>query len=326
MNYNNNNIRNQNNNININEYMIHNNISDSSYDDSKINFSLTNNSTNDTMSNKYNMNSDYNNNIIYQNNNMIFYNNNKIQRNKPFINNQNQYMRNKNVYNNNIYNHINNYNNQKYYRHNNNIIDNYNESNLNNKFNTNNPFDNINNFYSINNKNFIPKMNNYQINNSIYKNNININQIINNNKKEVYFNKLNLNIKLGEKDIVKEIIIDIDNDDISEIVNHIIKKYNFNENYFEPLLNIIEKAVNVLINFDKIKPSKYAIKNLEENKNLLNENINDIDDSLILDLIEKKNYKEYFNNIFYDIYGIKLKQERNFSCPYKYRNHKNIYK
>ena len=328
MNYNNNNIKNQNNNININnEYMIYNkNISDNSYDDSKINFSLTNNSTVDTLNNKYNMNSDYDNNIIYQNNNMIYYNNNnnRIQRNY-----QNQYIKKNNGYNNNIYNHMNNYNNQNYIHQNNNIIDNYMESNINNKFNINNSFDSINNFYNINNNNFILDKNKIiNNNNGIYKNNININHIqkknsnINNIKDKIFFKKLNLNIKLGNKDIVKEIIIDIENDEISEVVDNILKEFNLNENYFEPLLNIIEKAVNVLINFDKIKPSKYAMKNLEENKKIFDENNNDMDDSFILDLIEKKNYKEYFDNLFYDIYNIKLKQERNFSCSYKHRNHK----
>ena len=126
-------------------------------------------------------------------------------------------MRNKNGYN--IYNHINNYNKQKFNYANNNMTDNYIESNMNNKFNINNSFDNINNFYNMN-KNFISKMNNYPINNnSINQNNIQINNLsnnnnINNNKKQIFFNKLNLNIKLGEEDITKEIIIDIENDDI----------------------------------------------------------------------------------------------------------------
>ena len=312
MNYNNN-IRN--NNININEYIFHNNLNNDIYDDSKINFSITNNSTIDKMSNKNNMNSDYN--IIYKNNN-IFYYNNKIQRNKQFNNNQNQYIRSRKGYNN-IHNHMNNYNN--YYNqkqnYNNNFIDNYIEPNMSNKFNINTSFNNINNFYNLN-KNYIPNMsNNYQIK----KNNINDNNYpnyneINNNKKEMIFNKLNLNIKLGEKDISKEILIDIVNDDISKLVNDILIEYNLKENYFEPLLNIIEKTINILFNFDKIKPSKYAIKNLEENKNILDENKNDFDNSLILDLIEKKKYQENFNDILYDIYSIKINLGRNLSCSY----------
>ena len=330
MNYNNNAIRNQNNNLINNEFMMHNNnsITDNSYDDSKINFSLTNNSTIDTMSNKYNINSEYNNNLYPNNNmnNMIFYNNNnnKIQRNKQFKNNPNQYIRNRNGYNN-IYNRI-NYNNQKFKPVNNNMIDNYVESNMNNKFNINNSFNNINNFYNMN-KNFLTNMNNYNINkNSINQNDININNLSNNNinninenKKQIFFNKLNLNIKLGEEDISKEIIIDIENDDISEIVNNIIKKYNLKEDYFEPLLNIIEQAMGLLINFDKLKITQNAIKNFEKNKKLLDEDINDIDNSLILDLIENRNYKLYFDNMLDDIYDRKSIKERNSSCSYKHR-------
>ena len=131
---------------------------------------------------------------------------------------------------------------------------------------------------------------------------------------------MNLNIKLGEEeDITKEIIIDIENDDISEIVNNIIQKYNLNENYFEPLLNIIGQTMNILINFDKIKITQNAIKNLEKNKNLLDENSNDIDNSLILDLIENNNYKSYFNNMLPDIYDRNISKKRNLSCSYIHR-------
>ena len=145
------------------------------------------------------------------------------------------------------------------------------------------------------------------------------NNNINNNKKQIFFNKLNLNIKLGDEDITKEIIIDIENDDISEIVNNIIQKYNLNENYFEPLLNIIGQTMNILINFDKIKITQNAIKNLEKNKNLLDENSNDIDNSLILDLIENNNYKSYFNNMLPDIYDRNISKKRNLSCSYIHR-------
>ena len=129
-------------------------------------------------------------------------------------------------------------------------------------------------------------------------------------EKDIIFKKLNLNIKLGEKNLDKEIIIDIDNNNLSLLVNDILKENNLDENYFEPLLNIIEKSVDILINFDKINPSKYAIKNLEENKNILEENNNDIDDSLILDLIDNKNYKEYCDDALSDINFIKMKKER----------------
>ena len=158
---------------------------------------------------------------------------------------------------------------------------------------------------------------------NINQHNIQINNLsnnnINNNKKQIFFNKLNLNIKLGEEDITKEIVIDIENDDISEIVNDIIKKYNLNENYFEPLLNIIGKTMNILINFDKMKITQKAIKNLEKDKKILDEDTNDIDNSLILDLIENNNYKSYFTNMLPDIYDRKINKKRNLSCSYIHR-------
>jgi hypothetical protein len=261
-------------------------------------------------------------------------------------------MRNKNGFNN--YSHINNFSNQKQHFIKNNVSDNYLESNMNNKFNINNSFDNINNFYSKNlGQNFLPNMNfniNNNINNNqIYNDSININQIsnsnnintnnifnindtnkeneneknnINNNivinKKELIFKKLNLNINLGEKNLVKELIIDIENSDISKIVKDLLKEYNLKEEYFDSLLNIIEKAISVLINIDKINPSKYALKNLEQNKKIFDEN-DDIDDSLILDFIENRNYKEYFDNILSDIYNIKFRQDklRSYSCKHR---------
>ena len=299
--------------------------------------------------------SEYNNkpnNFLFKNNELNSYNNNRIQKFKQFKNNQ--YLRNKNGYYN--YTNRNVFINKNINYLNNNAIDNYMDSNSINKFNINNSLNNINNFYKNtnfnNNQNFIPNMNfniinnndnqyinqnqNLNINNNIYNNNLSninlnynsnneflninkTNQIDMNKKKEkdIIFKKLNLNIKLGEKNLDKEIIIDIDNNNLSLLVNDILKENNLDENYFEPLLNIIEKSVDILINFDKINPSKYAIKNLEENKNILEENNNDIDDSLILDLIDNKNYKEYCDDALSDINFIKMKKERNFSYSYK---------
>jgi hypothetical protein len=168
----------------------------------------------------------------------------------------------------------------------------------------------------MNNMNINQMPNNNINQNNIF--NINNNNENNNNKKGLLFKKLNLNINLGEKNLVKEIIIDIENSDISKIVEDILKEYNLDGSYYESLLNIIEKTISVLINFDKINPSKYAVKNLEENKNILNEN-DDIDDSLILDFIENKNYKEYFDNILSDVYNIKINQEKFRSCSCNHR-------
>ena len=329
MNYNNNNIKNQNNNININnEYMIYNkNISDNSYDDSKINFSLTNNSTVDTLNNKYNMNYDYDNNIIYQYNNMIYHNNNNI--NKIQRNYQNQYIKKNNGYNNNIYNHMNNYNNQNYNHQNNNIIDNYVESNINNKFNINNSFDSINNFYNINNNNFILDKNKIiNNNNGIYKNSININHIqkknSSNKSKNVIISNNNSTSNLNKKSKNINIII---NDELKKYIykgksapkdkSNINKKKLFLINYGnkikskhilqkENIKNSIPKPVssNLELKLSKIQDDKLynteLLKHAEFRANTSSTNFKEDDNDNAKSIINKSTNKQLIENNYID--------------------------
>ena len=211
---------------------------------------------------------------------------------------------------------------------------------LSNKFNTNNSLDNIVNFYNIpnfnpnknfilnnnkdffkNNKNFI---NNTMNNNMNYPNIINNNNINNkeiNEQKKESLKQLNIRIKLGENSSEKNIIIDINNDDRTKIVNNIIKDNNLDQSYFEPLLNIIENTVSLLNNFDTLKVKKYKIKKNNESKELLKDN--NLNDSFILFLIENNIYKRFSDEIKPDKYNLEMKQIRNFSFNFKRNKFKN---
>jgi hypothetical protein len=196
---------------------------------------------------------------------------------------------------------------------------------LSNKFNINNSLDNIANFYRNSNVN----PNNNIINNSI-NNNMNYTNIINNNiinnkvkseQKEESLKQLNIRIKLGENSSEKNIIIDINNDDRTKIVNNLIKDNNLDQSYFEPLLKIIENTVNLLNNFDKLKVKKYKIKKNNESKDIFKEN--NLNDSFILYLIENNIYKKFADEIKPDKYNLEMKQIRNFSFNFKRNKFKN---
>ncbi len=331
-----NNMRNNNKNFDLNNYNINNN--ENSYDDNKINNSIMDNSTIDTMNNKYNINNDFNkdynnrmNNIIYLNHNMPFntnnYFNNKIQRNKLYYNNQ--YIRSKNFnnYNNNNYipqkrNYLNkNINNYNYFSFKeNNIIDN-NQGN-NNKFNINNSLDNINNFYQKTNiisntemkseTNIIKESFTYDdyLRFIITKNNKNI---IKDKKpqKNIIFKKFCLNIKLGTKKINKEIMINLEKDNIPQIVKDILHEYNLEQNNYEPLLAIIEDTAEILNSFNMLKFNKYMINNKENNfDNLLDKDINKIDNSFIMDIIEKDKFEKLDKKILGNIDDIIIKKSK----------------
>ena len=135
---------------------------------------------------------------------------------------------------------------------------------------------------------------------------------------------MNIKIKMGENILEKEIIVNLENDNKENIVNNIIKDYNLDESYYEPLLNLLENTIELLNNFDKIRPSRYGMKKIKETKgyDLLfgDKNYhkgNYLNDSFIIDLIENNSYKNYINSISPDISDIEKNQIRNFSCNYK---------
>ena len=102
------------------------------------------------------------------------------------------------------------------------------------------------------------------------------------------------------------ISINIKEGNIKEKIENLINKYSLDSSYFEPLLSLINNSINILKNINNFKISK-EIKIDKKNKENFdnfsssrNEN-NILDYSLIFDLIEKKMYKEYIENIYSDI-------------------------
>ena len=143
-------------------------------------------------------------------------------------------------------------------------------------------------------------------------------------EKKIIFKKLNIKIKIAENLLEKEITVNLENDNKEDIVNNIIEEYNLDGSYYEPLLNILENTIELLNNFDKIRPATYGMRKIQESKgyNLLfgNKNYhkeNNLNDSFIIELIENNTYKNYINSIIPDISDTEKYQNRNFSFSYK---------
>ena len=119
------------------------------------------------------------------------------------------------------------------------------------------------------------------------------------------------------KDLEKEEIISINikEDNISEKIQNIINEYSLDSSYFEPLLSLVNNSINILNNVNNFQISKKIRIQPENNSSLLKEKenlssfssskdiseTNYLDYSIIFDLIQKKMYKEYIENIYSDI-------------------------
>ena len=105
----------------------------------------------------------------------------------------------------------------------------------------------------------------------------------------------------------EEIIsINIKEDNIKEKIENIINDYSLNNNYFEPLLSLFENSINILNNINNLEISKKnnlkLFKEIEENISSKESSENNIlNYSIILDLIQKKMFKEYIEEIYSDI-------------------------
>ena len=105
------------------------------------------------------------------------------------------------------------------------------------------------------------------------------------------------------KDLDKEVIIPINikEDDIPKKVENIIKDYSLDNSYYEPLLSLINNSFDVLNDLDNIKIEKENCNSLSFKNSKGNSETNTLNYSFILELIDKKIYKEYFENIYSDI-------------------------
>ena len=170
---------------------------------------------------------------------------------------------------------------------------------------------------------------NYNYNfNKIENKNISKNLKINNNliiKKTEIKNKLKnsydvIDFKLkipknGDYENEELMTLNLKKDNISEKIDKLLNDNSLDDSYYEPLLSLANNAINFLNNINDIDISK-SIEIDTNNKNLFIENDNNfsskdssqmsfLDYSVVLDIIKNKMYKEYLEDIYYDIDEIK---------------------
>ena len=91
---------------------------------------------------------------------------------------------------------------------------------------------------------------------------------------------------------------------MGERIENLIKEFNLDESYYEPLLSLVNNSINILNNIDSMKIYK-SVKNEngklgEENEDVTSSETNNLDLSVIIDLIEKNKCKEYIEDIYSD--------------------------
>ena len=99
----------------------------------------------------------------------------------------------------------------------------------------------------------------------------------------------------------EKISININQDNIKEKIENIIKNNELNNTYYDPLFSIVNNSINILNNVNKLKISKQkkiGKDNVDEINDISDNNMNF---SLILDLIEKNKYDEFIEKIYPDI-------------------------
>ena len=128
-------------------------------------------------------------------------------------------------------------------------------------------------------------------------------------RKKKSFNTIDIRIKIPPNDKEKIITINLKKDNINERIENIIKDYYLDESYYNPLLSLVHNSINILKNIGnmkiyknvKIKYQKFykgngEVTSLEE----ASSRINNLDFSLINDLIENNKYKEYIEDLYSD--------------------------
>ena len=128
-------------------------------------------------------------------------------------------------------------------------------------------------------------------------------------RKKKSFNTIDIRIKLPPNDKEEIITINLKKDNINERIENIIKDYYLDESYYDPLLSLVHNSINILKNIGnmkiyknvKIKYQKFykgngEVTSLEE----ASSRINNLDFSLINDLIENNKYKEYIEDLYSD--------------------------
>ena len=121
--------------------------------------------------------------------------------------------------------------------------------------------------------------------------------------------------KNGDYENEELMTLNLKKDNISEKIDKLLNDNSLDDSYYEPLLSLANNAINFLNNINDIDISK-SIEIDTNNKNLFMENDNNfsskdssqmsfLDYSVVLDIIKNKMYKEYLEDIYYDIDEIK---------------------
>ena len=97
------------------------------------------------------------------------------------------------------------------------------------------------------------------------------------------------------------ISININQDNIKEKIENLIKNNELNSSYYDPLFSIVNNSINILNNVNKIKISKQKKIKKEKIEEFSDINDNNMNFSLILDLMEKNKYEEFIEKIYPDI-------------------------
>jgi hypothetical protein len=123
-------------------------------------------------------------------------------------------------------------------------------------------------------------------------------------RKKKSFDSIDIKIKLPPDDREEIISINIKKGNVGERIENIIKEFNLDESYYEPLLSLVNNSINILNNIDSMKIYK-SVKNKneklgEENEEVTSSETNNLDLSVIIDLIEKNKFKEYIEDIYSD--------------------------
>jgi hypothetical protein len=123
-------------------------------------------------------------------------------------------------------------------------------------------------------------------------------------RKKKSFDSIDIKIKLPPDDREEIISINIKKGNVGERIENLIKEFNLDESYYEPLLSLVNNSINILNNIDSMKIYK-SVKNEngklgEENEDVTSSETNNLDLSVIIDLIEKNKCKEYIEDIYSD--------------------------
>ena len=123
-------------------------------------------------------------------------------------------------------------------------------------------------------------------------------------RKKKSFDSIDIKIKIPPEDKEEIISINIKKGNVGERIKNLIKEFSLDESYYEPLLSLVNNSISILKNIDNMKINK-CVKNEneklgEENEEVTSSEINNLNLSVINDLIEKIKFKEYIEDIYSD--------------------------